>query len=351
MGKSFAVIDVGSEETFALAARWIKNGGYSVEGFHRARSSGMSDGSVTEVYPASDHIRSLLAGLSKKTGISFHDVYAGISSPSVQVFPSTGSILISRYGREVSFRDIKKCVEIGSLARIPLDREVLHRIVMGFSVDGERLIRDPEGLEAVKLGVEVNIATINVTFVRNFSKSIAQAGYIPSGFVLSPLASSTRILSEDDKLDRTVFILTHGKKTEVLFLNSGNLENCVVFDEPIAKKHFSSGAEEEGNEFGMFFKVVSSMRGWQDMRRIVVSGTRTVPEEFLQYVEKASGMPVRVGLPLTKPFEDLPEDGASYAAALGVLDQLGNSKSKKRGETNPFKRAVYKMMGTLDEYF
>ena len=351
MGKSFAVIDVGGEETFALAARWAKNGACEVEGFYRLRSSGMFDGAVAEVYPAAEHIRSLLAGLSSKTGMPFREVYTGISSPSVEVSPSSGSILISKYGREVSSRDIKKCVEIGSLSRTPLDREVLHRIVMGFSVDGERLIRDPEGLEAVKLGVEVNIVTINVTTVRNFSKSIAQAGYIPAGFVLSPLASSMRILSEDDRMDRTAFISTRGKKTEVLLFYSDNVGNCRVFDRPIGEDHGISSCGEAGDEYGWFFNSVLSMRGWQDMRRIVIAGTKAMPEEFLQFAEQKLGLPVRVGFPSARSFEDLPEDGASYSTALGVLDHLGETRRKKKRGSNSVKRAMEKAIGVLDEYF
>jgi hypothetical protein len=351
MGKSFVVIEAGSEETFAVAAKWVKRGGFLVEAFHRQRSSGMTDGAVAEIYPASEHIRSLISGLSRKTGISFQEVYAGISSPTVEVLPSTGSLLISRYGREISPRDVKKCIEIGSLARIPLDREVLHKIVMGFSVDGERLIRDPEGLEAVKLGVEVNIVTISVTSIRNFSKSISQAGYVPSGFVLSALGSSARILSEDDKMDKTAFVSVRGNKTEVLLFSSGNLENCVVFDRTIGGKSAETGGIDDADKYAWFARSVSAMRGWNDMRRIVVSGTKTPNEDFLRFVEKEFALPVREACPQARPFEDLPEDGACYASALGVLDCIANFRCKGKTPMNPVKKAVNKVAGFLEEYF
>ncbi|HPN72532.1 MAG TPA: cell division protein FtsA [Candidatus Omnitrophota bacterium] len=351
MEKKFAVIDAGSEDTFALAVRLEKSGRAVVEAFHRARSSGLSDGSVTEVYPAAEHLRSLLEGLSKKAEMSFSEVYAGISSPSVEVLTSSASTLISRYGREVSSRDVRKCVEIGSMSRIPLDREVLHKVVMGFSVDGERFIRDPEGLEAVKLGVEVNIVTIGATVVRNFSKTIAQAGYIPAGFVFSPMGCASRILTEDDKLDRTAFFFVRGKRTEVLLFNAGNLANCSVFDRSVADGSDMGAGETEYDGYGWFFRNVLSMRGWSDMRKIVVSGTKSLPDDFLHSSEKFLGLPIRAGLPLPHPSQELPEDGAQYATVLGILDQMEVSRPKRQTEKNPLKRMVKEIAGVMDEYF
>jgi cell division ATPase FtsA len=213
-----------------------------------------------------------------------------------------------------------------------LDREILHKVIKGFSVGGESLIRYPEGFEAVKLGVEVNIATINATCIRNLSRAISQAGYIPSGFVFSPLAVSLRMLSEDDRSDRTAFISIRGKKIEVLFFFAGNLENCKVFDRTLtlSDKAFPNNAKADG--YDGFFREVLSMRGWPDVRRVVISGTKATSEEFLQYAERSFAVPIRAGYPVAKPFEDLPEDWASYATALGIIDHLENGKKKTGSE-------------------
>jgi hypothetical protein len=345
----FAVIDLVGEEAFAVAASWAKNGDYIPEGFYRARDKGVTGDNDPGVYPLTERVRAVLSALSKKTGISFHEVYAGVSSSSVKVEPSSGSVLISRHGREVTLRDMKRCVEIGSVSRVPLDREALHKVVMGFSIDGERLIRDPEGLEAVKLGAEVNIVTVSATHIRNFSKGIAQAGYVPAGFVLSSLACSGRILNEEDKMDRTVFISALKERTEVLFLFSGKLGNCRIIDTAILE----SGGGDAGRSSGYenFFKELSSMRGWEKMRRIVVSGMKAPSEDFLREMEKFSGLPVRVGFPFSRPFEDLPEDGASYTAVLGILDHIRGERQGICSETNLFKKIFNKIACALDEYF
>jgi cell division protein FtsA len=229
MFKHFAVIDAGNDGISAIAARWAKNGEYVLEGFHRGRSGGLVEGVVTDDALATDRIRETLSALKKKTGKNFHHVYSAASSPSVAVIPSGGSILISKYGREVSERDMNRCADISSTVKVPLDRVILHKVVRGFSIDGERPIRDPINLEAVKLGADVRIITINGSVVKNLSKCIAQAGYVPQKVVFSGLAASRRIISREEELGETAFVNVHGLITEVLLFSGGSLENSRVF--------------------------------------------------------------------------------------------------------------------------
>lgn len=348
MKKIFTVMDAAREEIFIAAASWGKNGLPVIEGFHRAVLASSSFG----VYPEPERIRAALSAFTQKTGIPVHDVYAGVSSPSVSVVSSSGSVLISKYGSKISARDIKKCVKIAALARIPLDREVLHKVVMGFSVDGESLITDPEGLEAVKLSAEVNIVTVSISFVRNYSKNIARAGYIPAGFVLSPLASSFRMLSDEDKSDKIAFVSTNREKTEVLFFSRGNLENCRIYDKVLSGSDPDGqgiASAEEDNKW--FFREVTSLRGWTGVKRVLISGNRAPSEDLLQAAEKELALPVRVAVPFTMPFEDLPEDGAAYVTALGMLDHLARERRNGSGEINPVKKAFNRIIETLDEYF
>ncbi len=349
--KTFAVMDAGAEEIFVLAASRSKNGDHTLEGFNRvprAVSPGDKDGGL---YPPAENVREALDGLSRKTGKRFHKVYAGISSPSVKVISSSGSVLISRYGREVNFRDIRKCIDIGSLCRIPLDREVLHKIVTGFSVDGESPIRDPEGLEAMKLGVNVNMLTINATTLGNMSRVISRAGYIPAGFVFSPFACSFRVFAEEDRMDRTAFIVPHRKRTEILLFSFGDLEDCKVLDRSIEDSANTPGYSDADEKYGWLAEEITSMNGWRKMRRIVIPGARFPSEEFMRFMETTFGMPLRVGFPSARPFEGLPEDAPGYAAALGILDHLRNEAQGMSGRGSPAKRLFHQVAGFLDEYF
>ena len=305
---------------------------------------------MTDLALATDKVKQSLSALKKKTGKSFHHVYSAVSSPSIGIIPSEGTILISKYGREISERDVAKCLDIASTVKIPLDRYVLHKVMGGFSVDGEKGIREAVNLEAVKLGAEIRTVTINSSVINNLSKCVAQAGYIPKGFVFSGMASSRRILSEEDMLGRTAYINVGHDTTEVLVLSGGALDNCKVFPRgaDILLKHDDS-IDIDG--FSDLASSISSMRGWGGVKKIVTGGRGSPPEAVIEAIEGAFGIPVSSGICSARPFEDLPEDRSGYTVALGALDQLKSERAADPEQKSFITRAGGKLLRFLDEYF
>jgi hypothetical protein len=350
MVRRFAVIDTCRDGISAVAARWNKSGEYVTEAFHRGSPGGVAEGVVTDLALATEKVKQSLSALKKKTGKSFHHVYSAVSSPSISIIPSEGTILISKYGREISERDVAKCLEIASTVKIPLDRYVLHKVIGGFSVDGEKGIREPVNLEAVKLGAQIKTVTITGSVVNNLSKCVAHAGYIPQGFVFSGIASSNRILSKEDMLGRTAYINVGHDITEVLVFSGGALENCKVFPHglDILLKHDDS-IDIDG--FSELASSISAMRGWTGVMKIVTGGRGAPHEAVIEAIEGAFGIPVSSAICSARPFENLPEDRSGYTVALGALDQLTSERSTDPEQKSLIKRASTKLLRFLDEYF
>ena len=350
MSRLFASIDVGNSRISAVAARWDKNRDYVLEGLVHASSGGFRKGMVTDASVAADSIAGVLKKLKAKTGRKFHDVYAGVSSTSVTVVPSTGVLLLSKYGREVLERDIKKCVSIGSTIKIPLDKEPLHRIVDGFFIDEEREIKNPLNLEGVKLGVRVNIITISSSALRNMSKCIAQAGYVPAGFIFSGLASAYRVLTEDDRKTSVALVDMSEDMTEVMVFVRGVLTGCRVL--PVGACDIQSDAGEvDAAELDKFISKLISLPGWDKVSKIKVIGEGVLADNIIESLEKVFAFPVAAGTCLVKPFEELPPERGGYIASLGMLDYLQEERHKKRHTGNLLKRSFDKTIAFLDRYF
>lgn len=350
MARRFAVIDTCENGISAIAARWDKSGEYAAEAFHRGSPGGVAEGVVTDLSLATEKVKQSLSALRKKTGKSFHHVYSAVSSPSINIIPSEGTILISKYGREISVKDVAKCLDIASTVKIPLDRYVLHKVIGGFSVDGERGIREPVNLEAVKLGAQIRTVTINSSVINNLSKCIAQAGYIPRGFVFSGMASSRRILSQEDMLGRTAYINVGQDITEVLVLSGGALDNCRVFPlgVDILLRHNDS-IDIDG--FSSLAASISSMRGWRGVKKIVTGGRGSPPEAVIEAIEEAFSIPVSSAICSARQLEQLPEDRSGYTVALGVLDQLKSERAADPEHKSFISRAGGKLLRFIDEYF
>jgi len=349
MGHYFAVIDARCHEVTAIAAQWGKTDDYELKGFCRVGSKGFSKGMVTDEAMATDSIAMTLAKLRERTGKRIHDVYAGVSSSSVNITSSSGALLLSRYGREVSIRDIKKCVEIASTIKIPLDKKPLHRIVRGFSIDGERRVKNPFNLEGVKLESFVNVLTINASIVNNMTKCISQAGFIPAGFVFSGLASASRALDEDERQKGAALLDISRDLTEVMLFQEGMLVGCKVF--PVGESDISL---ENGIDINVLEELagrIVSLEAWGKINKIILIGRATLTEEMSEHLEKIFNLPVTVGSCSAKPFEDLPTARSGYIASLGMLDWLQKEKHTKRQEGNILKRGFNRTLAFIDRYF
>jgi cell division ATPase FtsA len=350
MSKYFAVLNSGSNEITAVVARWTKSGDYLLEGFCRVGSRGLKKGVVEDAAAATDSISAVLNNLKNRSGKNFTDVYAGISSYSIGIMPSHGVVLLSRYGREISDRDIKKCVKIGSTVKMPLDKEALHYVVEGFSVDGETSVKNPVTLEGVKLSAKMNIITISSSAARNLAKCISSAGFIPAGFVFSGLAASYRVLDGEDKEEGVILVDMDTDTTDALVFHDNVLSGCKVF--PIGVNGLLS--EDAGVDKARLSAMVSqivSLPGWRKVHRAVITGRGAMADGLIENLEKSFNLPVEIGTCLVKPFEELPPERMRYLGNIGILDYLREEKLKERRHDSFIKRCFNKILAFMDRYF
>src|SRR3546814_19487845 len=75
---------------------------------------------------------------------------------------------------------------------------MIHSIPTGYSIDGNRGIRDPRGMFGDQLGVHMHIITASAGAVRNVSTCIQSCHLEPAAFVVSPYASGLASLVDDE---------------------------------------------------------------------------------------------------------------------------------------------------------
>ena len=346
MSRYFAAIDPDPVGITAVSARWEKNGDCTPESFCRVPSKGFARGEVVDLARASDSVIEVMEKLRENTGKVFQDIYAGVSSSSIRLMPSSGMILLSRYGREINPMDVKKCEEIASTVRIPLDRARLHRLVKGFSVDGDGFVKNPLNLEGVKLSVDMNIFTVNASVTQNMSKCISQAGFVPAGFVFSALAAANRAVLEEARQEGALFLGIHKEVTEAIVFCERGVADCRVFA--------SDTAWGEGRDDAVLEKISDSIRslsGWDSTKKAVVIGECALMDGVIERLETLLGIPVAAGTCAVRPLEDLPASRAGYIGVLGMLDHFQEERHRTRAPGSGIQRITRNITGFLDKSF
>lgn len=348
----FAVIDPGSYEMSAIAARWTLAGDYVIEGFARGGARGIRKGIVTDIPSATDSIAELLAKLTERTGKRVREVYAGVTSPSVGMIPSSGVVLLSKYGREVTEKDIEQCVEVGSAIKLPIEIEPLHKIIRDYHVDGEKGIKNPVNLDGVKLGVEMNVVTINSSALRNMARCIAEAGFLPAGFVFSGLALSYRMVSDEDKVKGAALLDICKDITGAMVFGGGIMTGCKAFSMGLGELVSPDGGMIDESRVDVMTARVMSLPGWDRVSSgVMVTGDGAFNEALIESLEKSFKCPVKAGNFQTRPLEELPSETIAYAGGLGILDYLQELKHKEKISKSAFRRWYNRMTRFVEKYF
>lgn len=219
-------LDVGSTKTCAVVvaapAAWGDDGApVEVLGVGVAPTEGVRHRNVTHIEGATQSIRDAVRDAESMAGVEVQDVYAGIAGEHIQVSCSTGVVAVS--GHEIGHGDLERVHEVARAIVIPPDRELLHAIPQDYTVDGQRGIQDPSGMEATRLESEVCIVTAGAPACQNLRKAIDRAGFRTQELVLAPLASSLAVVSEEARQAGVAMIELGGSSTEALVFRDGRL--------------------------------------------------------------------------------------------------------------------------------
>ena len=101
-------------------------------------------------------------------------------------------------GQEVESGDLRKVLIAAGQKSQGNDRAVLHSLPTGFSLDGERGIRDPLGMYGDVLGVDMHVVTAERAALRNLELCINRAHLTVEGVVATPYASGLAALVDDE---------------------------------------------------------------------------------------------------------------------------------------------------------
>ncbi len=162
-------------------------------------SSGLKKGVVVNIDQTVRSIAESVERAERLSGWKIDRAFVSVGGQHVESLNSPGQVAVSGPRKEVSREDVNRAVEVARAVSIPSSQVVLHVERRGFKVDGQEGVKDPLGMSALRLEVEVHIVTGAATAVQNLSKCVNAAGVKIDELVASALASADSVLSETEK--------------------------------------------------------------------------------------------------------------------------------------------------------
>jgi cell division protein FtsA len=96
---------------------------------------------------------------------------------------------------------------------------VLHSLPVGYSIDGGNGIRDPRGMLGERFGVDMHVATTDLTAARNMMLAVERCHLVVEAMVASPYVAGLAVLADDEAdLGAAVVDMGAGTTTTAVFL-------------------------------------------------------------------------------------------------------------------------------------
>jgi cell division protein FtsA len=216
-------IDIGTKKVTAVIGEITEERKVEVIGIGTADSKGLRKGVVVNLDITSAAIKKAQEEAELMAGVTIHSAFIGISGAHIKSFNSRGVIAVSGKNREITRDDIRRVIEQSKAVSIPPDREIIHVIPQEFVVDEQDGIRDPLGMNGIKLEVNVHIVTGAITLVQNLRTCVERAGINIEQIVLNQIATSAAVLTHDEKELGVGLIDIGAGTTEVAIFERGSL--------------------------------------------------------------------------------------------------------------------------------
>ena len=219
VGDIICGLDIGTTKIAAIIGE-ITSGGVEILGVGTSPSEGLRQGVVVNIEATTNSIASAVHEAEQMAAANVQSVYVGIAGGHIRGFNSLGQV--SMRSREVTEADVARVLEQAKAVNIPLDRQIIHTIPLEYIIDGQGQIRDPIGMNGVRMEVKAHVITAAVTSVQNIVKCCNRADLDVVEVVLEPIASSMAVLHADEMDLGVVLIDIGGGTTDIAVYAEGS---------------------------------------------------------------------------------------------------------------------------------
>jgi len=201
-------------------------------------SEGVSKGAITSIEDAVSSVSKALEQTERLTGLPMSRVWVGINGTHISAQDSRGVIGVARADGEIREEDVERAIEAARTVAMPANNEILHVLPKSFTVDGQRGIKDPVGMNGIRLEVDALIIQGMSSQIKNLTKCIHRTGIDIEDVVFSILATSDAVITNKQKELGVCVVNIGASTTSMVVFEEGDVIHTAVL--PIGSAHITS---------------------------------------------------------------------------------------------------------------
>ena len=231
-------LDIGTTKICTLLAEVDRDRQINIVGVGTAPSKGMKKGVVVDIEAASRAIQQSVEKCERLSGYTIESAYVGVTGSHIAGINRRGVVAVSPNTAEITSLDVERAMEAARVQAIENDREILHVLARGYTLDGQDGVRDPVGMVGRRLEAEIHIVTAGTTPIHNLVRCVNRADLRIDDLILQPLASSESILNRAEKDIGVALADIGGGTTDIAVFSDG--EVCYTRAIGVAGNHVTN---------------------------------------------------------------------------------------------------------------
>lgn len=222
-------LDIGTSKVVAIVGAINEVDGeekLDIIGVSTHAAQGVKKGMIVSMDAVVQSIQQAVEAAEYMAGCKIHAVYTGMAGSHIRCFNSHGIVAIQN--QKVTPQDIERVIDAAKAVLIPADQKILHVLPQAFSVDHQKGIAEPLGLSGVRLEADIHMVTGSLGAAESSVGCIRRCGLEVDDIILSQLASSYAILTEDEKRLGVCLIDIGAGTTDIAVFVNGYLKHSAV---------------------------------------------------------------------------------------------------------------------------
>jgi cell division protein FtsA len=228
-----AVLDLGTTKVSCVIAK-LEPGEAGDEGrgrTHRCRvlgighqrSRGLKGGVIVDMGEAERAIRAAIDAAERMAGTTVESVVVAMTGGRIgsQHFMAE----VNTAGRAIQDRDVERAMDSATASSLGEGRAVLHSIPTAYKLDGRASVREPRGMIADRLCVDMHVASADTAAARNLMLAVERGHLEVEAIVATPYAAGLSVLDEDEAEMGVVVVDCGGGTTSVSVFAGGHLQH------------------------------------------------------------------------------------------------------------------------------
>jgi cell division protein FtsA len=192
-----AALDVGSSKVSAMIAEPEEEGRLRILGTGQRESRGVKRGYIADMEKSELAIREAVEQAERIAGTNVDQVFVGFSAGGL--VSNVASVEVAIGGRRIEKADIDALLTAGRDSIEPDGRMILHALPALYTIDGVNGVKQPRGLHADKLAVDIHVIAADAAPVKNLDLCVRSAHLGVEAIVASPVAAGKACLSDEER--------------------------------------------------------------------------------------------------------------------------------------------------------